>query len=475
MSFSTSRRSLPERFQLILASFGQKPGLAFSEALSEEAIQAAFDAEGVAFAQEDDEIYTPALTLWAWSSQPLFKGEQRSCGAAVARVVALLIALGREPCSDNTGAYCRARAKLPEVVIRRLVHEVAERCERAVLAEWLWKDDRHVFLVDGTTVTMPDTPENQKTYPQNPVQQEGLGFPIVRILLMLSLATGMATGMALGPYSGKETGETALLRQLLDRLKTGDVVLGDRYFCSYFMICLLQERGVHVVTRLHQKRRADFLRGKSLGAGDHVVEWPRPERPEWMDEATYERMPASLTVREVEVKVPPRKGFRPDVLVVVTTLLDAEETTRDDLAQLYRGRWSAELDIRAIKCSLGLDVLRCQSPEMVRKEIWIGLLAYNLIRQTILQSALACDKLPRQLSFTAAMQKIAASWVLAPLLSAAEMSVLIETNQKHLAKHRVGHRPDRVEPRANKRRPKVLALLNKPRAQAKAELLAAHT
>ena len=189
-----------------------------------------------------------------------------------------------------------------------------------------------------------------------------------------------------------------------------------------------------------------------------------------MDEATYERMPATLKIREMEYKVN-KKGFRADVLVIVTTLLDAREITRDDLADLYRQRWSVELDIRAIKCSLDMDILRCKSPEMVRKEIWTCLLAYNLIRKTLLQSALASGQSPRVLSFATAMETIAAGWVLAPLLSATAMDVLIATHHTHLAKHRVGDRPDRVEPRAVKRRPKMLALLTKPRAEARAELL----
>ena len=354
VSFSTSRRLLPERFQIILRSFGQEPGLPFSEALSEEAIEAAFDAEGVDFAQDEDGIYTPSLTLWAWLSQSLFKEEQRSCAAAVARVVVVLISLGRKPCSDNTGSYCKARAKLPEAVIRRLVYSVADGCQRGLPDEWLWMEEHAVHLVDGSTLTMPDTSTNQEAYPQSSTQREGLGFPRLRMLLLLSLATGMATGMALAPCQGKETGETALLRQLLDRLKAGDIVLGDRYFCSYFMICLLQELGVHVVTRLHQKRTADFRRGKRVDAGDHIVEWERPDRPKWMDQATYDRMPASIQVREVEVKVPPRKGCRPDVLVVVTTVLDGAKYTRDDLAQLYRRRWLAEVYQPQYASSAGL-------------------------------------------------------------------------------------------------------------------------
>lgn len=470
MPFSTSRRSLPHRFSVVHQSFLQKPGLEFSDVLSEETIQAAFDSEGVAFAQEDDGIFTPEITLWGWLSQSLHKDELRSCLAAVGRIVVLLIGLGRRPCSDGSnGTYCKARAKLPEAVIRRLVYGVAESCEAAAPKEWLWRE-KHVHLLDGTTVGMPDTAENQTAYPQNPVQQAGLGFPIARMVVLISLATAMVNGMAMGPYSGKETGEPALFRQLFERLHRGDVVLADCCFCSYFMICLLQELGVDIATTLHQCRKADFRAGERLGHGDHIVEWTRPPRPDWMNEATYERMPVTLQIREVEVKVS-KKGFRPDVLVIVTTLLDARTYTRDELADLYRQRWAVELDIRAIKCAMGLDVLRCLSPEMVRKEILIGLLAYNLIRRTIAQAAQASGKLPRQVSFTAALQRIAASWVSAPLSSEQAMSALIEHLLKHLSKHRVSNRPDRVEPRAVKRRPKVLALMTVPREQARAQLL----
>ena len=209
MSFYRQLRSLPKRFRLILASFLQQPGLPFADALPEEAIQAAFDDENASFAGEEDAVYTPAVTLWAFLSQVLFKDEQRSCVAAVARVVALLVALDRGPCSNNTGAYCRARGKLSEKVIHRLTADVSGGCERQVDAEWLWHG-RHVYLVDGTTVSMPDTPENQEAYPQSGTQQEGLGFPVARVVVLLSLATGMLKDMAMGPYTGKETGETAL-------------------------------------------------------------------------------------------------------------------------------------------------------------------------------------------------------------------------------------------------------------------------
>ncbi|MCJ7549046.1 MAG: IS4 family transposase [Anaerolineae bacterium] len=466
-------RTLSRRFRLVLSSFLKSDGLPFANALSEEEIERAFEEEGVSPGPADEEegtVYTPAVTLWAFLSQMLYRGEQRSCVAAVARVVVLLVALGRKPCSGNTGAYCRARARLPEKVLRRLTLRVAAGCEEAVPREWLWHG-RHVKLVDGTTVSMPDTDANQAEYPQQTSQEPGLGFPIVRMVLLFSLATGMLCDLAMGPYQGKETGEPALFRELLDRLVEGDIVLADRFYCSYFMIALLMALGVDFVVRLHQARTADFRRGRHLGKADHVVSWIRPAKPEWMDQETYDRMPESIEVREVLVQVD-QPGFRTKSLVVVTTLCDAEEYTAKEIAELYRSRWLAELDIRAIKITLDMDVLRCKTPEMVRRELWTHLLAYNLIRRSILQSAQASGLSPRELSFTAAMQAIAASWAIAALDDSRTLTLLVDAHLANLAGHRVGHRPNRVEPRAVKRRPKPHRLLTKPRAEVRAELLA---
>lgn len=468
MSFYPSDPSLPRRFRLIQASFLQHDGLPFADVLPEPTIQQAFADAEADFAQDEEDVYTPALTLWAFLSQVLHAKEMRSCAAAVARVVVLLVALGKEPCSDNTGAYCRARAKLPAAVIRRLTTDLADGCERRLKRRWLWKG-RHVHLVDGTTVSMPDTAANQAAYPQADTQKEGLGFPIARVVVLLSLATAMVQGMALGPYAGKETGETALLRELLDQLAPGSILLGDRYYCSYFMIALLLERGIDVVARLHQRREADFRRGQRLGAGDHLVTWTKPERPAWMDEATYQRMPASIQVREVYVRVH-QPGFRVESLVVVTTLIDATAYTKDDLAELYHQRWLVELDLRAIKVTMGMDVLRCQSPEMVEREIWTCLLAYNLIRQAMLEAALQTERSPRELSFTAALQKVAAAWAILAVSDAALQVALVAAQLHDMAQNRIGDRPDRVEPRAVKRRPKPHKLLTEPRVIARAKL-----
>lgn len=473
MSFRTSTAGLPRCFDLVRRSLLQSPGLPFADTLSDAQIQHAFDAEDVLFGDGDDKVvYTPAVTLWAMLSQMLFTGEQRSCLAAVVRVAAFYALLGREVGRTNTGAYCRARAKVVEGVPRRLTLQVARDCEARVPEAWRWKG-RPVRVVDGTTFSMPDTAENQAEYPQSTSQARGLGFPIMRAVALCSLATGMVMALACGPYAGKETGETALLRTLFGALARGDVVLGDRYYGGWFMLALLQDLGVDFVSRLHQLRKADFQRGRRLGKGDHVVSWPKPERPEWLDQATYDRLPRQLVVREllVNVDVP---GFRAESLIVVTSLLDPKDDSRDDLADLYRRRWGVELRIRDVKTAMKLEVLRCKTPAMVRQELWTGLLVYNLIRQSILQSAHEAERRPDALSFTATQQMLANNWLVAAVWVDETGEVaqpLVRLRVVHGGSHRVGNRPDRVEPRAVKRRPKSHPLLTTPREQSHAALV----
>ena len=467
MSFRSSGADSGRAFECVRRSLLQREGLPFADVLTAEHLAEAFAAHDVDFGDADDPdvIYTPAVTLWAFLSQMLFTGEQRSCVAAVAALS------GRVVSDTNTGAYCRARSRIPASVPQRLAMDLAGECERSLPDEWRWRG-RRVFLVDGTTFSMPDTPENQAEFPQSSSQAEGLGFPIARAVAVISLATAMVHGLALGPYSGKETGETALLRQLVPLLVAGDLVVSDRYYGGWFTIALLQQRGVEVVTRLHQHREADFRRGRRLGADDHLVEWPKPQRPDWLDQETYDRLPDTLSVREMKFAVRER-GFRTQSVIVVTTLRDADQVTRDDLADLYRQRWHAELDLRAIKSVMSLDVLRCKTPDMIRTELWMGLLAYNLVRHSLLQAASHSDQslAPRQLSICAALQFLATTWLTAAT-HRGDLSNLIELRLIHLAAHRVGQRPNRIEPRAIKRRPTSHDLLTKPRAAARAELLA---
>jgi hypothetical protein len=280
----------------------------------------------------------------------------------------------------------------------------------------------------------------------------------------------MVHDMALGPYAGKETGETALFRELLDGVDPRSIILADRYYCIYFLIAMAMLGRRDFVVRLHQCRKTDFQTATRLGKGDHLVTWTRPQRPEWMNHATYEQIPKTMTLRLVEIQVH-EPGFRVESLTVVTTLTDARQYRSEDIADLYRRRWLAELDIRAIKTNLGMDVLRCKTPAMVRKEIWVCLLAYNLIRKAMLEAALQTGLSPRELSFATAMQTIGASWMLLACAAEALSSSLIPVQLASLAEQTVGNRPNRIEPRAVKRRPQPLALLTKPRDEARKELL----
>lgn len=444
-----------------LAPFLLDEGLPFAEVLSAADVEQALLEEDVVFGETKKSVFTPALTLWAFLSQVLDK--DKSCRAAVSRVLALRVARGQKPCSLDTGAYCRARAKLPAAVLKRLALQTGRHLEEQIADDWLWQG-RRVTLVDGTTLTMPDTDDNQKAYPQPTSQKPGCGFPMIRMVVLMSLATAALLDMTLAPYEGKETGETALLRRLLDNLQPGDILLADRYYCNYWLVAMARARGVDVVFRMHQLRHYDFRRGQRLGPDDHIVTWSRPQRPLWMDPATYATMPVSLTVRELRanIAVP---GCRTDAIVIATTLTDAESYTQDELIDLYHERWHVEPDIGAIKQALSIEHLRCKTPFMIEKELWAHFLGYNLTRKAACQAAELQNVSPREVSFTATQQTINAARSHLTESSPAERVRQGLLLLQEVGKERVGHRPDRWEPRLVKKRPKPYKYLREPRAQ----------
>lgn len=443
--------------------FAQAPGLPFADVLSPEHVQAVFEAEGVAGI---DCVYTPLATVRMLLAQAL--DSDPSLRQAVSRLVAERAAAGLGPISAATGAYSQARGRLPEGVLTRLARDVGRDLLRHAPAGWRWKG-RDVKIADGTTVSMPDTPANQAAWPQPSHERSGLGFPLARLMVVFSLAVGTVLDAALGPCRGKETGETALFRSLRDCLAPGDVVLSDRYFCSYFEIALLRELRVDAVMRLHQRRPVDFRRGRRLGKDDHVVVWNKPKCPTWMDEATYQRLPDALEVRQVRLRVV-ETGFRTKSIVVATTLLEPDDASRKELTDLYRMRWQAELDLRSLKETLHMSILRGKTPEMVRKEVWSHLLAYNLIRTVMAQAAREHQLLPWELSFKGAVQTLLAFAPHMALAQPADLPDLARRIRAALAQHRVGDRPDRYEPRARKRRYDNYQHLRIPRAEAKARL-----
>jgi Transposase DDE domain len=444
-----------------------QPELGLDDLLPEATVQEILKDEGATWKQI---LYTPFLTSWAFFWQVL--SPDRSCRSALKRLAAWRALRGQKIEDQDTGPYCKARARLPESALHRVMRLVGLRTHQEVPQEWLWCG-RRVKVVDGSTALMPDTAANQTAYPQNPSQKPGLGFPIVRLVVIFCLATGSALEAAIGKYQGKQTGENSLFRSLWDEvLERDDVVLGDRYYCSYFDIAMLKQRAVDGVFRLHQRRPCDFRRGRRLGPNDQIVTWFRPQRPDWMDEETYHQIPETMEIRQVRIHVG-KPGFRTRVLELATTLLDPEMYTKADLAALFRQRWHAELDLRSIKIVMGMDMLRCKTPEMVRKEIWMTLLGYNVIRALMVRAATAHARDPRRLSFQGALQTLQE---FAPGLrqgSSAQRRWLQTIMWESIANDEVGNRPDRVEPRARKRRPKQYPLLTKPRQEAKAALLKA--
>jgi putative transposase len=403
-------------------------------------------------------LYTPAITVWTFLSQCL--SPDHSCREAVARFIAWRVSRGQQACSAETGGYCLARDRLPEEGCQQLLCQTGQQLEAEAPESWWWHG-RRVRVVDGSTITLPDTPENQEEYPQAHTQKPGCGFPIARIVVVFSLAVGSVVEAVMGQYKGKGTGENSLLRTLHDAFAPRDIVLGDRYFSGWFDIVLLAQRGVDVVLRKHHLRHTDFRMGRRLGPDDHVVNWQKPARPQWLDAETYAALPDALLLREVRVHVLQR-GFRTQVVVVVTTLLDAHEFPKDDLASLYRQRWQAELNLRSLKSVMQMDHLRCLTPHRARNEFYIHLLAYNLIRNVMAIAAIEAGVRPYQMSFKGTLQSF--TKFLEKLHAHTDVEAWCAALIHAVATHDVGNRPDRVEPRVKKRRPKPYKLMQQPRA-----------
>ncbi|MCC7338248.1 MAG: IS4 family transposase [Pirellulaceae bacterium] len=468
-SVPNSPRRDSHSFQNIVDAFLGGEGLPFAEVLSAERIERIFRKHGCLFGMHG--VYTTAIMVWSFLAQVLRDGKEASCQAAVARVVSYCKLQGLEAPTQDTGDYCRARAKLSSAALRDLSCEVADEMEQASLPSWLWKRKLHPKLVDGFTFTMPDTAKNQAKYPQQKAQKPGVGLPIARAAAILSLATACVMDLAIAPYQGKETGESALLRSMLGSLASGDSAVMDRYYCSFMMISILLGQGTHTCARKHHLRHSDFRRGKRLGKYDHLIEWTRPQRPTWMDEETYQQIPETLVLREVRFNIV-EPGRRTKSLDIITTLTDAKEYTKQDIAELYGFRWSSELDIRSIKSNLNLGHVRCKSPEMVHREVWTTLLAYNLIRTTAAGAALLHKKQPRQISFTSTCQYVLASWMQlsSGLIAGSPMDAYLLTMLQQIAGCEVANRPGRLEPRVLKRRRHGYKLMMKPRNELRREL-----
>jgi hypothetical protein len=326
---------LRRQVDLLRQQFLQEGQLPFTEVLSSQCISRALDEIKAPW---DDRIFTPLITLWVFLEQVL--GTDHSCRAAVARLIAPRVSQGLEPCSSETGAYCQARKRLPEQFFAAVARHVGRNLDAQAKSDWSWKG-RRVCLFDGSTVSMPDTAENCREYPLAYNQVPGTSFAPARIGAIISLSCGAILDLGICRYAGKGQGEVSLLRRLWDVLRPGDVLLGDRLMSGWVGMYLLKERGVDTVSRLSAHRRADFRKGTRLGKDDHLVVWHNSTSIRSVDRKTYNELPGSITVREVRSRVE-QPGFRPRSVVVVTTLLEPEQASREDLAALYRARWNNE-------------------------------------------------------------------------------------------------------------------------------------
>jgi len=404
-----------------------------------------------------ERLFPPTETLSMFVAQAL--SADGSCQQAVDDAMVKRVIGGLKPGSTDTGGYCKARARLPESMVSTLAREAGGIIAQGAASWWHWQT-RQVRLVDGATVTLADTEENQAAYPQSNSQKAGLGFPICRVVALLCLGSGALLDAAMGPCEGKGSDEQSLLREMLDTLQSDDILLGDAFYATYFLLCELVRGGVDGLFEQHggRKRSTDFGKGEKLGVRDHLIVLTKPkQKPDWMSQYEYDQAPATLTVRE----------FQAGGKIMVTTFLCPKETPKNVLKALYRQRWNVELDLRNIKTTLGMEQLRCKTPEMAIKELWVYLLAYNLIRLLMAQAALLADQIPRQLSFKHTVQ-IWIAWQQRG--GGTHDAVCIHALLVLIAEPRVGLRPGRVEPRALKRRMKPFPLLTKPRAVAREDI-----
>lgn len=401
-----------------------------------------------------ERIFTPSITLAMFIKQAL--SFDRSCARVVNEFIIDNIDELPENISTSTGSFCRSRQKIPLDLIKKLVRYTGSAIKEKI--DNLNGIKGNIYLVDGTTFTLPDSVKNQAKYPQQSTQKEGLGFPICRALGIFCLESGAAVNAQIAPYKGKGADEHSMLRSSLDTFKKGDLIIGDAIYSSYWLLSHLQNEGVNGIFGQNggRAKKADFRTGKKIGKYDHIVTYKRPQRPKWMSVEQYASIPKSISVREIKVRHK----------ILVTTLCNDDLHSKTELAELYKSRWNIEVDFRNLKVTMGMSELSCKSPEMCQKEIWIYLLANNLIRILMAQTAKEFSINIRSISFKNTLQ----IWnsVSAKFINFAEN---IKKFFFIIAGHQVGKRAGRVEPRARKRRASAYSLLMVPRHEARANIL----
>ena len=455
---------MPKSAEILKQQFFQSLGLPWQEILPEARLDEILTEEGITYRNR---IYTPVVTLWAMLYQVL--SVDKSLRNTVKCITTWLTAAGGEPPSSDTGAYSKARDRLPESLLQRLVPETAEQLEQTVPKEQYWCGHR-VKVFDGTTVLMADSSANQSAYPQHGNQAEGCGFPLARVVVFFCLLTGAVVSACIAP---KTMSEIVMSRLLYQALSPDDVAMADQAFGSYVDLALIQQQGADGVLRKHHARRTDFRKGRKHGVGDHQVEWRKPTRPPaHMSADEFAAIPNTLKVREVRLKLS-RQGFRDQFIIVVTTLLDTKRYPASQLIRLYGWRWqAAEVNLRHLKTTLKMEMITAKTPEMVRKEIWSHLLAYNLLRSVMEQASSLIDYDRARLSLQGARQHFNQTLALLATTTKTVRQRLYTHLLQDIAADQLPQRPNRHEPRVVKRRPKPFPRMRQPRAVLKAKLAA---
>ena len=395
-------------------------------------------------------IYTPKETLSMFISQAI--NQDSSCQNVVNK---LALNKERNICISTSG-YCKARGRLSTTIVSNITKELAKKDEKRINSKWKFRG-RNIYMIDGTTIIMPDTFSNQEAYPQPKYQKEGLGFPISRLVGIISLTTGSIIDVNIGTFGGKGTGERMLLLDMLHHFKKGDIILADALYSTYTLLSFAIDKGIDIVFVQNGSRtkKVDFSTGEILGRNDHIITFKKPRiKPDWMTAKEFKELPKELKIREIKTKNK----------ILITTFLSKKKTSIKTIKNLYKERWHIEVDFRNIKTTLGLHSFKCKSPKMVKKEMWIYFLAYNMIRSLMLDSALYNKMLPRKISFKNSLQLY-----LHYLENHTQISY--EKLLKLIAKKVIGDRGGRIEPRALKKRPNAYSLLMKPRKIAQQEVL----
>ena len=452
---------MTNRVTILKHKLSQSLGLPFREILPSSVIVQAMSELKIKYKER---LFDPVVTLWAFLSQVL--APDKSCHNAVSKVIADLSSEGVEIPSTNTSAYCQARARLPEELLAKLFRKAAQNLEEKVTDEYLWCG-RSVKVIDGSSVSMPDTVKNQEAYPQPSSQKPGCGFPIAKICVIFSLACGAAVALASDVLN---THDLKLARKLYKELNPKDVLLGDRAFCAYADLLLIKKLGCDAVFRKHQSRKTPMRNGKVIGSSDKLVIWHKPKKcPKGLSEDEFLTLPSTLTVREIyyHIVIP---GFRTQRVSLITTLLDPTVYPTLEILKLYGERWNVELNLKHLKTTLGMEVLRCKTPSMVRKELYVYLLAYNLLRSLMWSAGTTYSTHPLRLSVQGTRHHL--NNFMTQLLAAdsTKRQQIYRTLLLVIVHKAVPERPGRSEPRVRKRRPKAYPLMTKSRSELREQL-----